>query len=209
MGDPLISVDTIVGAYPDFANLTSGEQTRRIAAATASVEAFVGRPLGLTTATETRRPDGSRLLYLKITPVVSIASIVYGKSGSTTAITDYTILDADAGVVEIYQSLGGGYRYPDRTYGGDPRAGTITITYTGGWATADVPADVQDALIHAVIARGATVSLSGAGIYASEQIGSYSYRLMDTAAESSVSSSMGLPATATGALRKYKRVRII
>lgn len=204
----LVSVATVEGAYPAFSDVAAGEQTRRILAASASVEAFVGRPLAQATFVETHRPESSRRLYLRATPIASITSIVYGVPGSqaTLATADYSVLDAEAGVVELYRDFSGGFRWPDRAYGGDPRAGSLVVIYVGGYALADVPADIQDAVIHAVLARGATVGLSGGGMYASEQLGSYSYRISSD--NTSSATTAGLPTTVTGPLRKYKRVRI-
>lgn len=200
----LVSVATVEAASPAFADVADGEQARRILAASASVEAYVGRPLLQATFTETHRPENSRMIYLRVTPVSSVTSIVYGPSGSQTTITDYTV-DEETGALELYQGLSPGFRFPDRTYGADPRSGTVTVEYVGGYALADVPADIQDAVIHAVLARGATVGLSGGGMYASEQIGSYSYRISSD--NTSSASTAGLPPTVTGPLRKYRRLR--
>jgi hypothetical protein len=204
----LVDVDTVVGASPSFGDVAGPEQARRILAASAAVEAYVGRPLAQATFIETHSPGAARRIYLRVTPVASVASITDGRDATAlVADDDYSIVDADAGVVELYRSFSVGYRSPDLTYLGDPRAGRLTVQYVGGWAVEDVPADIADAVIHAVLARGATVGLSGGGMYASEQIGSYSYRQMSSSIESG-GNAAGLPATVTGPLRKYRRVRL-
>jgi hypothetical protein len=115
-------------------------------------------------------------------------------------------VDAETGVLEVYRSFYGGYRYPDRVYGSDPRAGNVVVTYMGGWAEDEAPADITQAAILATLATTETLSLSGGGMYASEQLGSYSYRLMNSSAES-VGGYNGLPATAAALLKSYRRPR--
>lgn len=207
MATPLIDEDTIIAAVPSFADVDASERTRRILAASAAVEGYVGRPLAQATFTETHRPESTRTIWLRVTPIVSISSITYGRDATALVPDDdYSILNAETGAVELYRSFGGGYRYPDRTYGGDPRAGGLQVTYVGGYALADVPADIQDAVIHAVLAKGTTVGQSGGGMFASEQLGEYSYRRESSSVTGSAVS-MGLPDSVTGPLRRYRRAR--
>src|SRR5688500_16586978 len=84
----LVDVDTIVAASPAFADVASGEQTRRILAASAAVEAFVGRPLAQATHTERHAPGPSRVIYLRATPVASISSITYGRDATALVVDD-------------------------------------------------------------------------------------------------------------------------
>jgi hypothetical protein len=203
----LISVETMEAASSSFADLSEAEQTRRLAAATAAIENYVGRPLARATRTETHRPESSWRIYLRATPVESVTSVVAGRTGSTTTLdADQYSVDAETGVLEVYRSFYGGYRYPDRVYGSDPRAGNVVVTYVGGYDTDEAPADITQAAILATLATTETLSLSGGGMYASEQLGSYSYRLMNSSAES-VGGYNGLPATAAALLKSYRRPR--
>jgi hypothetical protein len=201
----LVEEDTIIAAVPSFADVAEAERARRIAAASASIEAYVGRPLLRGTYTETHRPGPTRVVYLRATPVVSVSSVAVGHPATALDASAYWLRDADEGVLELAASYPAGYRWPDRAYGGSPRAGGVTVEYVGGWELEDMPADVVDAVIHAVVARGATVALSGGGIYASEQLGEYSYRISSSDTNSSVAA--GLPSSVTGPLRRYRRVR--
>jgi hypothetical protein len=203
----LISVETMEAASPSFADLSDAEQTRRLAAATAAIENYVGRPLARATRTETHRPESSWRIYLRAIPVESVTSVVAGRTGSTTTLdADQYSVDAETGVLEVYRSFYGGYRYPDRVYGSDPRAGNVVVTYVGGYDTDEAPADITQAAILATLATTETLSLSGGGLYASEQLGSYSYRISSSSENTSMSSS-GLPMTAAALLRSYRRPR--
>lgn len=211
MGEPLVDAATVEAAYPAFSSVAGEEQTRRILAASAAIEAYVGRPLGLTTvAAEPHRPENTRRIYLRVCPVVSISSVVYGRPGaqmSLTADADYSILSPENGAVELYRAFSSGFRYPDRMYGGDPRSGSVYVTYTGGYATADVPPDVQQATILTVMSSGSTLGLNGGGLFSSEQIGEYSYRLSASGGGGPTTAGMGLPPSAIGLIHGYRRLR--
>lgn len=206
MSDPLITSAELLAAWPGLASLPTDEQAALVLAATAAVEGYVGRPLGRGEVVEAHRPGSTRMIYLEVTPVASVTSIVSGWAGSAVTLVagDYEV-DPATGAVELYRDYGQGYRYPDRTYGVDPRSTNLTVTYQGGWTTAAVPADVKRATI---IAAKALSQGTSAGIFASEQLAGYSYRVAGSAGDGGASSGSGLPATAVGLLRRLKRVRL-
>jgi hypothetical protein len=205
VGEPLITEDEAEASWPGFADLDADERASLLLAATAAVEAAIGRTIGLAThAAERHRPEATRKIYLHHYPVASIATIEYGRAGSRVAIStdDYELTPA-TGEVELFRDYAGGYRYPDRTWAGDPRAGDVLVTYTAGYATAEVPPDIKRAALISI--RGMNQSVN-AGAYASEQIGAYSYRI---AAESfTTSSGSGLPSTAAALVARYRRHRL-
>jgi hypothetical protein len=201
----LVTDAEVTASWPEFSAIASTERARLIRAASRAVERYVGRTLGLSTVTEVHRPENVRLIYLRIRPVVSITSVSSGHPATTLAASAYSLLDAETGVLELYQGFGGGFRYPDRQYGGDPRSGSVTVVYQGGYATADVPDDLKQAAILAVRYGSSTTTVMSGGLYESEQIGSYSYRR--GVSEGASASSAGLPSIALGYLRAWKRPR--
>jgi hypothetical protein len=204
--DLLVSETDVTSAWPQFGSQPAAERARLIRMATRTIEAYVGRQLGLGDVTEIHRPGNSRVVYLRVTPVNSIASVAYGNPATTLDTTFYSLLDAGNGVVELYRSFPGGYRFPDRAYGGDPRSGSLEIVYSGGWATADVPDNVKQAAIIVIRFSVAQGTVEKGGYYESVQQGSYSYKVSQT--NSKTTTMTGLPAEALGYLRYLKKARI-
>lgn len=198
----LITDAELLAAWPGLSSLASAEQAAVIASASAAVEGFVGRTLGLATHDEIHRPGPTRSIYLYNSPVNSILTIEHGRSGSRVAIdADAYTLTASSGLVELYGAYATGFRHPDRPHGGDPRYGDVRVEYTAGWAVADVPADIKRATIIAAKAMNQGVT---AGMYASQQLGEYSFRI---AASESSSNPSGIPPLSATLLRRYRRVR--
>jgi hypothetical protein len=92
---------------------------------------------------------------------------------------------AAMGIVELVDSCPDGYRYPDRrwagratgaglTRGGDPRVGSVEVTYTAGYLTTAVPFDIKRAVT--MIAAWLHGRVDAAGLQ-SESAKDYSYTL--------------------------------
>lgn len=121
---------------------------------------------------------------------------------------------ARKGVIELMEGLPDGYRYPDRRYGGyatawtgggaviggvDPRVGNVQVSYTAGYATSAVPADVKRAV--ATLAAYLHQRVDAAGLQ-SESAKDYSYTLQQSARVS------GLPDEVSRVVELYRRKEI-
>lgn len=127
---------------------------RLIRDASAAIETYCGRTLAKQTYLETLAGQGSTLLMLKVTPIISVASVL----NLGTAITDWSIQDPKAGF--LYREKG--WRWTAQ-YGGffgdQPLAGSETldfaVTYEAGYtlppiAAATLPGDIERAAIQTV-----------------------------------------------------------
>lgn len=103
---------------------------------TEACEAFTHRPFVARAFTETVHGTGSRKLFLKRRPVVSLTSLrtidALGNTEQTFVAADY-FLDAPAGIVNL------------RTYVFTPGSYNVEAVYTAGWAAA--PDDVKTAAL--------------------------------------------------------------
>ena len=97
-------------------------------------------------------------------------------------------LQAYRGDFELFESFADGYRYPDRMrgnyYGGlasysgvNPKIGGVRVLYTAGYATADVPFDLKQACIEAIVFFKDRQLAPGA--FKSKSIGQVSYVTAD------------------------------
>jgi hypothetical protein len=191
---------------------------RLIAAASAAIRAHLGRPQLHYSAAYVEKVAGfgGPRLVLGLTPVGAIASIVLG-DGSTVTASEYTLEDAQAGLV--YRTgcwPWTGLVRPGLLYS-DPAMGTekaeITVTYAGGWVTPaqagsngwtgpaqSLPADIEEAAVQTVVGLYRRGGLDPS--IASEGLGDYSvsYRAEDPSLGSA------LPARALQLLAPYRRL---
>jgi hypothetical protein len=201
MPGDLVTTAEVANAWGGFSALPVDEQAALITSVSRAVEKSLGYAVTTGTYTETVRPENTRIVRLaKASPVLSIMSIVYGKTGSTTPITNYSIVgDGSSGEIEVYQSFVVGFRYPDRLYSGDPRYGDVTVIYTAGYDTVDVPGDLKRAAILAI--KSVTDSVK-VGAFRSESIGAYSYAIANPAASA-------IPDSAMALLKPWRRRRFV
>lgn len=82
-------------------------------------------------------------------------------------------LDPVSGEITIYEYRVEGYRYPDRTWGSDPRSAGLRVLYQAG--NLATPADVKRAVT--IMVGDAIESTSKAGPVIAESSDDYSYRL--------------------------------
>jgi len=174
--------------------------------ASSAIARETGRVFGRETVTETLDGSGSRLLPLSRTPVVSVSAV----TEDGTAITDYSVEDADAGALYRADGWGrsGGLRmwgteafssgyilpgYQDRRY---------SVTYVAGYKLpaedgANLPGAVEQACLDTVkawyMARDADPGISSVGVGQLK----VSYRNESSTPPGS------LPASALGLLRNY------
>lgn len=106
---------------------------------------------------------GSAYLLVSRTPIVSVSAITY--SGSTIAASEYSVRDADAGM--IYRAAGWPWSassLPSITWPAVPgtEAAVVQVTYTGGYVTPaqvatlgarTLPYDLEDACLAIVATR--------------------------------------------------------
>lgn len=177
-----------------------------IARASSVIARETRRTFGIETVTETLDGSGSRILGLSRMPIVE----VIGVTEDGTAITDYSVEDADAGA--LYRANGwgrsGGLRmwgteayssgyilpgYQDQRYSATYRAGYALPAESG----ANLPGAVEQACIETVkawyFARDTDPAVS------SVKVGQLSVSYFDK----SPTSPSSLPASALGLLRNY------
>lgn len=135
-----------LGALKAFKNLATDEHDaellRLLGAADRMITTYCRRTFEQETLTEYHSPRaGQPRLFLKRPPIVSVTSVyddaqrLYG-AASLLAASDYTVEDAEAGILTVDgHRLGGGAR-------------SVQVVYVGGFLP--VPADVEQAAIELV-----------------------------------------------------------
>lgn len=125
-----------------------------ITQASALIVSYLGRELITQRQRETVRGYGTLNLRVSVTPVVTIHSVKYGEDPAaltTMATTDYTLMDANAGLI---RSRKGGWAHSaGMSFGAihSPRAGSeycyYEVDYTGGYDgdLTTLPADITRA----------------------------------------------------------------
>jgi hypothetical protein len=152
-----------LGIASGSAGTTLALLERAIHAASQAIASAVGRELHYATG-RIERVAGHRTpqLLVRVTPLRSIASIVYLSSSGgeeTIEADDYEIEDASAGII---RRVGGVWLWTGRVtrIDADPLGGSelllYRVTYTGGWVTPeqatgllprDLPYDIEDACL--------------------------------------------------------------
>jgi len=153
---------------------------RLVTAASAFVENWLGRPIGLTGFVETRDGTGGTTLAFTVTPVTAVTAL---------AIDGHPILPSPDGVAPGYvfsptrlALLGGGFRRG---------LGNIQLSYQAGYA--GVPPEVEQA----------TIALAALRYRERERIGLVSKGL---AGETTSFAQKDMPADVATALQRYRKV---
>ena len=172
-------------------------------AAESEVRSYCGRNFDQRSYVDYLDGTGQRELYVKQTPVYSVASVYYDPNGffgdftpsydSTTLLTDGTDYAvrwdgtdsagtkvSHSGVLyrvnTVWSELGRQY-VPGKLYSElAPQFGSIKVSYTAGYPTAAMPQDLQYAVCLLCSYYMKTVKLGGFPLEG-EKIGDYSYRL--------------------------------
>ena len=174
----------VLAAWPGLAAIDEAEQAELIAVANAAVNDALRRDVLLAERTERHSGRNRSRIWLKVRPVVAVASVAIDGIG---AVDEYR-LDPETGEL---------VRGPNR---GDPRFGpwfprgvrNVEVVYTGGYDP--VPPPIKRAVI--LTARRIHDAGGVSGVYASESIGDYSYTLGD--------GSSAVPDAALRLLRPYR-----
>jgi hypothetical protein len=82
-------------------------------------------------------------------------------------------LRAETGEMLLYTLRAEPYRYPDRTWGIDPRSSLVRVNYTAGWA--NVPDKFQRACV--ILVKDLYDATRNTGVYFSETLGARTYTL--------------------------------
>ena len=157
----------VTAAWPGFAKLPADERAALISDASAAIEDYCRRSFDAGTATEVRSGNNQPRLWLRNTPVVSVASVTVNGAEYTNADgSDWTVVAATGELVR-------GSGLADPRFGPWFPRGTsnITVVYDHGYAS--VPGPVRRACILAV--RSLAELAKASGVYDSESLGDYSY----------------------------------
>lgn len=178
----LVTEAELVAARPDLAG--NPDLPALIAAATAAIEGFCGRPLALGTYSDAFTLDyPTRAVWLRVAPVASITSVAI--DGLAVDPSGYTLISPATGEL----ARGG----PCSRNAWPPGARRLTVTYTAGYDP--IPADLKRAAIAWVVD-----ATQAPGRITSERIGDYQYTL--------AGDGPSVRPFVASLLRRYRRVRI-
>ncbi len=170
MADLITASD--VAAVPELSALSGrADLASMISAASELVEAWTGRPLTRTSAAEAYDGTGKPRLWLRRTPVASVASVVI--EGTALDNTDGKAWTLDGQTGRLV--LGDGRDDPALGPTWPRGSGNIVVTYTGG------PSPTPERAKRACLAllKTAVDVVRRSGAYQAESIGDYSYTLAD------------------------------
>jgi len=154
----LTTVSAVKGTLGVSSRKFDAEIDRLISAATSAIEQYVRHVYSKQTYDETVTGTSHTLLLLTNTPIVSVSAIVCQSS----PITDYSIRDAEAGILYRQAGWASGEWVGWAASGGRPIMGSApeemlyTVTYVAGYdlpgtADANLPAYIEQACIETVV----------------------------------------------------------
>lgn len=182
-----------------------------IVRASSAIARETRRSFGIETVTETLDGSGSRLLPLSRSPIVQVTAV----TEDGTAITDYSVEDAEAGA--LYRANGWGRSGGLRMWGHEAYASgyilpgyqdqRYSVTYRAGYtmpseADANLPGAVEQACLEAI--KSWFMSRDTDPAISSVRVGQLSVSYRGESASSTPPGS--LPASALGLLRNYYQV---
>lgn len=191
----------------DASDAVLGRQLDQLSAA---IEGEVGRVVVRERVRELAFTDDSSLL-LERTPVVTVHEVKAGGIVATAA--GYEVVDPEAGIVRLFDGLGGGIGWFDElaewtATGGLVRSRRHTVRYeveyTGGYDP--VPFDLQGAVLEALRAFRASQAINPA--LQSERLGDYAYTLAQGQASGAAVGTAMLSAGVRAAVGRYRRAVI-
>jgi len=166
-----MSLCTVAYAHTaaDLKGVGSAELQTLLDAATGLIENYCDRTFASTAYTATQDGTGTRWLYVRNFPIISLTSVkIESPDGSTETIAASNFRqDTQSGKIWFRDDS-------DSTYGEFPRGiQNITIRYTGGYAT--IPAPLQRACL--LVARALYAQTSGGwnAAAASERMGEHQF----------------------------------